>query len=343
MTHSGDAHLELTKCIFCLESKPKSVEHVFPETIGGTLLIESVCADCNSWLGTNVDAALVDHPLILMARAQLRLPKKDGGLPDVIKKVFNIGSLRDDPNQQVLTLTDPETKQLSIKMLYKRTATPHESGGEAVSIIIDKSDESRIGTIIQRERRRAGLTSLTDDELALEVEGIVANNHGTIDKPTVRYSIPIDLIQYQRGLLKICYELAWRWLGDEFLSDPNAAKIRQCILCGIPTTPAEIAKTGLRGNFTIGANIDPFQLWNKEPNSNIGLAMRVGKKISVGVRIFSTMAGVVCVSENASAYQSFGEKEGQFIAIDPTSGERRETTLAEETSRIIRAGTSIFP
>jgi hypothetical protein len=36
------------KRIFCLEEKPSSDEHVFPEAIGGTLHIDRVCESCSN-------------------------------------------------------------------------------------------------------------------------------------------------------------------------------------------------------------------------------------------------------------------------------------------------------
>jgi len=339
LDHWLRAEAEIMRCIFCLKEKVASDEHVFPEAIGGTLVIRRVCNSCNSWLGTNIDAPLVDHPLVLMIRAQLRLPNKGGDIPDVIKKVFHIGTLADDLEQRVLTMTDPETGKIFMKLLYKRTSQIVGDGAELVSITIDESDKGNLGTIVQRERQRAGLVPLPADQLAKEVERIVANNHGLIENPTVHYSIPIDLTEYKRGLLKICYELAWRWLGDEFLSDLAAEKIRGAIFDGIPTAPDKLAN-GPRGMFTFGANLDPFSLWSEEPNANIGVLMRVGNQISLGVKIFSTMSGVVCVSDNAEKYPQFADKKGRFIAIDPISGKRRESTLAEETLRVIQTGRS---
>jgi hypothetical protein len=151
-------------------------------------------------------------------------------------------------------MTDPETGKIFIKLLYKRTNQIIEYGAEFVRITIDESDKGSLGTIIKRERRRAGLVALPSDQLAKEVERIVANNQGVIENPTAHYSIPIDLTEYKRGLLKICYELAWRWLGDECLSDPAAENLRRAICNGILTAPAELAN-GLRGMFTFGASL----------------------------------------------------------------------------------------
>ena len=80
------------RCIFCLKDRSPSLEHVFPDAIGGTLTIARVCEPCNSWLGTNVDSYLTDHIGVLMKRFLLRIPNRDGktiGLDDILGSAFS--------------------------------------------------------------------------------------------------------------------------------------------------------------------------------------------------------------------------------------------------------------
>jgi hypothetical protein len=46
------------RCIFCTNERPPSVEHVFPLAIGGHRTTDRVCKECNSTLGSRVDAAI---------------------------------------------------------------------------------------------------------------------------------------------------------------------------------------------------------------------------------------------------------------------------------------------
>jgi len=45
-------------CIFCNSSDKFSEEHIIPESIGGTVIINNVCIDCNSKFGAEVDIKL---------------------------------------------------------------------------------------------------------------------------------------------------------------------------------------------------------------------------------------------------------------------------------------------
>ena len=71
------------KCIFCLEEKPLTIEHVFPESIGGRLTIPFVCNDCNSKLGTAVDGKFQKVLPIELSRQTYGITGKKGHLPDV--------------------------------------------------------------------------------------------------------------------------------------------------------------------------------------------------------------------------------------------------------------------
>ena len=69
----------MNRCIYCaMENLKPSLEHVVPAALGGTLTTRSVCEECNSSLGAEVDAPFVDSLLLRMLRFNFRdfLPAK---------------------------------------------------------------------------------------------------------------------------------------------------------------------------------------------------------------------------------------------------------------------------
>lgn len=48
-------------CIFCNSSYKFSKEHIIPENIGGSVVINNVCVDCNSKFGSEVDITLTKN------------------------------------------------------------------------------------------------------------------------------------------------------------------------------------------------------------------------------------------------------------------------------------------
>ena len=55
------------RCILCLKEVPLSREHIIPKAIGGILTCSFLCKECNSSLGTRVDAEVKKDPRIRFA------------------------------------------------------------------------------------------------------------------------------------------------------------------------------------------------------------------------------------------------------------------------------------
>jgi HNH endonuclease len=66
------------RCSICLEPKPLTLEHIIPESIGGTLQAEIQCVDCNSNLGSELVSQARQDPVLRLA---IRNLKND--LPDL--------------------------------------------------------------------------------------------------------------------------------------------------------------------------------------------------------------------------------------------------------------------
>jgi hypothetical protein len=115
-------------------------------------------------------------------------------------------------------------------MLYHATETELGEGVKQRQIVIDAKDGDQLGTIIQRERKRAGFEPLSEEELRAQVEIILAAGVQTVEKPELHHEIKIDIAEFRKGLLKIAYELAFIWLGESYLDDPMAARLRDVIL-----------------------------------------------------------------------------------------------------------------
>lgn len=232
------------QCIFCLQEREPSVEHVYPDAIGGTLIIDRVCKPCNDWLGTNVDVLLTDHVAILAKRNQLGIPNRSGKAP-TWHDVFGLGAMANDPNQRVKIVEDAKTGKIKPTFLHKEVRTKPDNGAAGINVTIDASQVAAIGKIIERTRKREGLPPLSEAALHEQIEAAGAEI-GTIEHPEVIHKLAFDLWHYQRAICKIIYELAWHWLGDAYLDDPIAHKLRNVIL---HATEEEI-----RGQIQLGAN-----------------------------------------------------------------------------------------
>ncbi len=264
------------RCIFCLEERAPSDEHVFPLAIGGSLHTDRVCSECNSILGDSVDAPLCNHLLIVVRRAQLKLPGNSSTIPDGLKALFGTGTLVDDPTQRVQVSTNAKTGNLDLRVLYRATETELGQGVKQRQIIIDAKNADQLGTIIQRERKRAGFDPLPPEELSAQVEVVLAAGVQTVEKPKLRHQFKIDLAEFRKGLLKIAFELAFIWLGEDYIDDPMAAKLRDVIL-----SRSDEQAAGLRAKIAPGSDIEPVRFWASDKNCHVAYSLTTGNDIAV--------------------------------------------------------------
>ena len=312
------------RCIFCLNEREPSAEHVFPDAIGGTLIIDRLCKPCNDWLGANVDVLLTDHIGVLMKRHLLKLSSCSGKTIG-FEEILGEGTLANDPDQRIKIVRDANGKPVP-QLIHKTHRTRLDDGSENIQITIDASQIAVLPKIIERTRKREKLPPLSPTELQAQVDASIAQI-GTRHQPEVIHRLPaIDFVAFRKALYKIVYELAWLWLGDDFLGDPLAVRLRG-IIC------EDADDDGLRGAIQLGDEATgTFLLWKSQPNAHIGLAQRSGSSILVAVRVFDTMSAFVVVTEQAERYPAF--TDGMFFQCDPKAGTERRSTISEEIRRM---------
>ncbi|MEX2566613.1 MAG: HNH endonuclease [Cyclobacteriaceae bacterium] len=73
----------MRNCVICRKDKEEfNTEHIIPDSIGGTLIIDSVCTECNSKLGSKVDKHLVNHFFFVAKRESLQLKSQNNLIPN---------------------------------------------------------------------------------------------------------------------------------------------------------------------------------------------------------------------------------------------------------------------
>lgn len=332
------------RCIFCLSERPPGNEHVFPRAIGGTLRTDRVCDEaptgtrsCNSKLGSVADAPLTAHPFIAKHRERLGLAGYSGKVPDAAQALLGKGGvLAADPTQKMQLVKNHATGMLEPQMLYNRKTEILPDNTTRHQITIDaRGGIEEIKRILTREIRRAkkdnpNITIPTEAELDRAAEECVKNTQ-TIDKPEVRHELEIDITEFRRGIIKIAYELAFIWLGESYLADPVAAKLRAVILEG-----ADPAAVGIHGHFEFSSSIEPLRPWANEADTHVAFDAIVDGKMAICIKIFDAISAVVVVSDEPSKYCSsqFDQNVVRFIHINAASSIERQSSYIEECGRI---------
>ncbi|QIM62273.1 hypothetical protein A1D29_02570 [Pasteurellaceae bacterium Orientalotternb1] len=195
-------------CIICRKEftgeNPATREHIIPEAIGGTYVIETVCKDCNSKMGAKIDAPFIKNIFsrLHIEENQIKGKKRiidfplKGNYQDESGKKYQVNSFDSEP----ILLDDRPI--LNIEQLA--------DGKSLVSISFEKygsfSQEEKIKLLhkhklfLENEFRRNGLEFNFEQILISDFTSQIKES-----VPLTRYE-QIDLNSFFLEALKIAYE-----------------------------------------------------------------------------------------------------------------------------------------
>jgi hypothetical protein len=313
----------LMLCIICMTMKPVREkgkgEHVFPLALGGSLIIERVCIDCDGRLGTKVDAGLINLAAIHQRRVELELKGQSGKLPEKDKHLIGktIQDL-DDPRHSVRWERDKNTGEAVPHINpYVEFLVDRQTDGlliQPVAVYIDPSDIDKAPALARGALKRAGLT----DEAQVEriATEFVATLESTVELKNYVMTVKVNPDVHRDALLKIAYELAWHWLGDPWLCDPVAILMREA-LNGNP-------QPGIRGKIIDDADAAMETRGGDPRVLHVAWLMEFKGALTLWVRVFDVLAVAFVVSDSPTNYY-FGERNA--IVMHTLEGKYEETTF----------------
>jgi hypothetical protein len=310
------------RCIFCLNPDPPSGfsdEHVFPEAVGGTLVVRFVCKECNSRLGHSVDTTVTNHTLIGIARKALGIAGKSGSIPNPLERAV----MEADSSHKVrFDFAKRSPESIYTIPFVQRTQTGPGRGN--LSVRIDATDADQLGNIVNRALARAGAPPVSAQEIEELKKNVVRQ-----EQPRLSIPVSLDLSQYRRGLMKIVYELACYWIGESYVDDPMAGLLRQFTFDeSLPFDPSQ--RYPIRGTMRMSPK-EPFMpFWPDERDHLIALMLNRGD-LGIHVSVLGVLDACVAITDSPEKY---AHCEQRFISIDPRTGLTRESTFEKEAGRI---------
>lgn len=202
----------MKECIICRELKAEDEfndEHVIPDSLNGYYHIKSVCAICNSTLGTKIDAQLSNHLFIKFQK--LLHDDKNKKYSNPFRGTYNL-----EGSDQKVRLELDDNGRFTTRYLPNIP----ENISSSFSICLDKKDEKKSEEIINKFLERNGIPK---DKVEIDKNRIVEESKWVV------CPITIDINNFKMGLLKIAYEFAVDQIPD-YYHDENA-KIISDILC----------------------------------------------------------------------------------------------------------------
>lgn len=200
-------------CLVCTQDGEPTDEHIFPDAIGGSLILKDVCKNCNDYLGRVVDCKLTDHFLVQVQRYMFGVRNRSGRLPNPLS-----GDMTDDDGKSVRFETDNKGNPKGFKYL----PSVDKIDEERIKVSVDQTDSNQLLTIVKKLFKRRGMDCPSDAELLASIQKSVELTDAT-------KKLAVDLIEYQRGLIKIAFELGLHWLGPEYREDAIAKKFHSCL------------------------------------------------------------------------------------------------------------------
>lgn len=206
-------------CIICRdESDDFSDEHVIPDALGGYYHIYTVCKNCNSDLGSSVDAKLVNHQFAEFQRYLLGLTGKSKKLPNPFSGTHH---LAEDTSKKIQLRLDEEGKPAPYTITnVSYEESKNESGKTKVSVCIDASDEKKLDGILKK--------IATKLQVPIEQFEGIERRVQKVEKPNIKCSLSVDLADFKIGLLKIAYEFSVDTV-EGYFSDPSAIEISKIL------------------------------------------------------------------------------------------------------------------
>lgn len=215
-------YLMKRRCIICTETKPEqdfNEEHIIPASLGGVIVIYTVCKGCNSDFGKNIDTPLLKHELMLYYRNIFNITRDEGRRKEFIPNPFKKPVADSQGRLYKVGFKNNKLYSEPLEQIKVGEYVP-EKGGFRVDVILPKEKEDQAEDFIRKVLERKGL-SFTSEDLK-KAEKKVFQNEPL--QPNL-YAKNNDLIF---GCIKIAYE-ACVTIFPYLESDPVCELLRKTI------------------------------------------------------------------------------------------------------------------
>ena len=259
-------------CIFCGRTD-KDVEfnreHIIPKNIGGKLFLDdTVCVDCNSKLGAQVDAETLRLPDVLRAFEKLNIPHDGDG---ILNRHYNVTGQLEEIELKFGRVQDNDF------------VFPEQRLADGSLITPEQNYFASLEKVVRRDRRlrEAGLSvqEIRDELESLRCSYEHARSGDVVDCPRLGIAVRKRSDELRVGIAprheaninpliaKIAYETLFLYGGAEWFSEENS-ELRQLLLDSIDRTEMQ------RGIFVMRVeasmkDYSPVHLIRLEPHSGL--------------------------------------------------------------------------
>ncbi len=275
----------------------KSKEHIFPEAIGGCIVIfDAVCKNCNERLGSFVDSHLTNHWYVQLYRLLYKIPGKDGVIPNP----FGIGALASDKTQRINYKFSPDGIPLGVFLEINKLESTI-NGTKIFKYTLDNSKGEELLNILTKKVKR--LREQYKDKIKFESLEFFKGN---IENPSIIYKKKLSDYKWQICILKIAYELTFKFLGEKYLSNPTAKKFRN-LLSLEEISKKDLMKSEIKRAMSYTINSESLPFIDNAEYLHAGHFF-INSRLYCFIRIFNIFQCSVVVAENIKGDYLFDSK-----------------------------------
>lgn len=279
----------LCNCLFCDPQKKRSEEHIIPDAIGGKIKIYTVCKECNEKLGEQVDYQLYNDDIIKFLIVCTGTKNRDNKVVDIYNSKYG---WKDKYQEPVILKRGIPTQEYC---LYDGTENPEVSievspDKKKLNIKYKGSDYGSIIIKTKRELKKYGLDYSEEDiRKLLPIEKM----NITSEMTEAHHDLIINFEHYIPCIFKIAYEICAKELGEIFLNDPCAIRIKE-YLCKVMNKKTNQIPIDLLLHYSFD--------YTKISNKHIIRISQCEGQIVVEIRLYGCLFFKVVVSNNSKLY-----------------------------------------
>lgn len=306
-------------CIFCMEKKELTEEHVVPDCLGGGLTADILCKSCNEFAGSKIDGPFANTLLVQMPRMTYQVPGKSGFIPNPFGTVAEITN----GGQSKARLTDKFEPYL-----IPEVKSSEEGDGLRFTISVDKKDEKNLEQILKKKISRAVKDKWPDmheveakaflDKALAETMAAATTRSSN---PELKYSFEIDMNDIPLEFIKIAYEMAFLKHGMDYINDSPIAKILRNSLVKCDNNAP------IHGSVLLPQ--DMFKEFFVDPEKHYVLLF----KNTCYIKLFG-IAGLVEVCGESEKF-NLSEQESILYVFDSQTGKYKASSFIEFLGRML--------
>lgn len=224
-------------CIICMQQKELSDEHIVPEFLGGTLKVANVCQTCNSLMGKDFERRLADSFFVMAFREEHNIIGKSGP-----RSPFS-GTHTCPQNGVKYKVNYDGSRELfnECELLFQEDGTVIFQG--SFDPLREEQFLREIETKLTREVIRRKGTKPDPEKIAMSARNMLNDALKGAERQQLHLNITgkikVDFNDIMLLMIKVAYEMATYHFGQQYLTDPVATKLRNC-LCVLDPSDASI-------------------------------------------------------------------------------------------------------